>query len=49
MNLKENQRFSEELEVRALDEDTRKAYRSSIGLFLSFHHGTANSLLLRKI
>jgi len=50
MNQKEKQRFLEELEVRALDDDTRKAYTSSIEKFLNYHRGrTAKSLCIEEI
>ena len=50
MNQKEKQRFLEELEVRALDEDTRKAYSGSLEKFFNFHQGRpAESLCVEEI
>ncbi len=50
MNQKENQRFLEELEVRALDIRTQTAYTDSIKLFLRFHQGReAESLCIEEI
>jgi integrase/recombinase XerD len=50
MNQKEKQRFLEELEVRALDQDTRKAYSGSLKKFFDFHRGRpAESLCVEEI
>jgi len=50
MNQKENQRFLEELEVRALDKRTRTAYSDAIKMFLRYHQGrTAESLCIEEI
>lgn len=50
MNQKENQRFLEELEVRALDKGTKKAYSDAMKMFLRFHQGrTAESLCIEEI
>jgi integrase/recombinase XerD len=50
MNAKERQRFIEELEVRALDEHTRKAYTGSLEKFFGYHRGkSAESLCVEEI
>jgi integrase/recombinase XerD len=50
MNQKEKQRFLEELEVRALDEDTRKAYKGSLEKFFNYYRGReAESLCVEEI
>ncbi len=50
MNKKEKQRVLEEMEVRALDKDTLKAYMSSLEKFFSHFKGrTAKSLCIEEI